>query len=164
MHHIAASRLYLPLSQGGFGMYSVNAQHESLKLSWITKFLCPEHQFWKIHLVNQFRIPITQVLQANITYGDVTCLLHTNCKLHPFWRSVFKIWCKYNFCQRPYKDAMLVYNSACSRIVFDQQFLKLCNTHNVRTLEQWCEAGPANAAVIRRSSFNNYTNRFHPSW
>ena len=48
------SLMYLDIGDGGFNMYSVIRQNQSLKLSWIVRLLQPEHQFWKVHLISQF--------------------------------------------------------------------------------------------------------------
>ena len=118
-------------------MYSVTLQDESLKLSWIVCLLKPDHEFWKVQLCNQFSLPLQQVLRANFNMHRVNSVIRKGEKLHPFWRSVLKIWAKYNYTDTPTKDAIIPLNSACKTpAVSSLSFLKKCSLDKLFTIQQ----------------------------
>ena len=84
MHHMSQDHLMLPPSQGGINLYSVVKQNESLKLSWVVCLLKPDHQFWKVQLVNYFVCPLNRVLRANSTMAGFRHMIKQDHKLHPF--------------------------------------------------------------------------------
>ena len=95
--HIKANVTYQGVSQGGLGMYSFDQQNKALKLKWIVHLLSEDQQFWKIKLVEQLHFLLQQVLRANIRSMHVPLLFKQNERIHPFWDSILRIWCTYNY-------------------------------------------------------------------
>ena len=111
-HHISYDILIQQFRYGGHNMYSVENQERAVKLSWITWLLSPTPQFWKAHLMSQFKIPILQVFNANATIGTVRGMLKKGCHLHSFWNRIFELWCQKHYTKIPYKDAPMAFNTA----------------------------------------------------
>ena len=131
-------QLFLDIKQGGFGMFSVAFQEQALKLSWIVRLLKPGHQFWKVHLASQFIHPLQTVLRANVTMRNFHKFLKPGQGFHPFWFSIFRIWCSLNYTPLPYKDALLTFNSTLKvNKLYHKQFTDKLEHFELRTVNDW---------------------------
>ena len=152
-HYIKRELMYLNIDQGGFNMFSIAAQEFSLKLSWVVRLLQPEHQFWKIHLLSQFKFSLQTILRANCSHVNFYKFLKQGCKLHPFWASIFKIWCQCNFTTTPYQGALVVGNSIFkSNKQYSVKFCESLPNQEKTTIQEW-KASAAWRLVKPHSAF-----------
>ena len=96
-HHTAAPNLYNSLKNGGLDMYSVFLHNKSLKLKWISRLSQNTEDFWQTQVNRCFRLPIKEVLAANLQWTDLKFMLRKSARLPKFWQSVFKCWCEEHY-------------------------------------------------------------------
>ena len=123
-HKLAYERLLVPYHLGGFNMLDSIIQEKSLKLSWVTRLISTmsSMHFWKIHLIDSFRIPFTDLLRCNLTPSHAFVFLKTNCTVTLMWKDILSIWFNYFYIPPNTNDAglrdrillcPLIFNSAC---------------------------------------------------
>ena len=86
-----------PIDKGGVQAVDIRTQSIALKFSMLNRTCYDNEQFWCLHLQSLFKIPLQEVLVANLKYADLNKLFRNKSKVPAYWRDVFKQWCHFHF-------------------------------------------------------------------
>ena len=110
-NHMATNRAYLPIKQGGLNMVRILAYNKSIKLSWLASALSKVNAFWVAQLQNCLKIPLRELLCANVRKRDLHLLYHK--EPLPIWQETLGYWCDLHFTSTEGNVALMAidYNS-----------------------------------------------------
>ena len=166
LHGIHQEHLYLPVKEGGLHLVDLLTYEKSLKIAWLDIALHSENTFWVTHLRSCIKIPLRELLTANIAWKDVkyVCIQ----PLSDMWKCVLKYWCDYHFVADEGNIALmpLAYNSAFKmHNVFSQEFVNSTNVAGIHTVLDLIDQFPVLTPLIKRQfPANRLMNRMPKRW
>ena len=128
IHHMVASRMYLPISQGGFDMVNVKLREKALKISWLSQGLTNPEKIWVKQCEKCLKMSLVHFMTCNIARRHV----HWACKaeLPQIVFDILSHWCDVHYTSTGGNIPLmpLAFNSALadrySCLVFDINYVK----------------------------------------
>ena len=126
-HKMSKEKMCLPRTQGGFNMLNVYIQEQSLKLSWMNRFLCDTSciTYTQNYLFSSSIIPFPDFMKGNLAPKNF-CVLLTNKPPPPFIHDILHIWFTNMYvprnCTDPSKRDVVLNSLFCFNEGFDKVF------------------------------------------